>query len=831
MRDLRLAFRTLFHTPFLTSVAILSLALGIGANGAIFSLFDQILLRSLPVVEPGGLVNLSAPGPKPGSQSCNQAGDCDAVFSYPMFRDLERAEIGFSGIAAHRVFGANLGYRGETRNVEGMLVSGSYFPVLGVQPALGRLLGPGDDETIGGHFVAVLSHSYWETQLGADPSILNQTIVVNGQPLTIVGVAQRGFEGTTLGSRPAVFVPISMRAEMSPGFSGFDNRREYWIYLFGRLRPGTSLEGAATTINAVYRGILNEVEASLQQGMSEQTMAQFRSKEIVLERGGRGQSSVHSEVRTPLILLFAVTGVVLLIACANIANLLLARGATRSREMAVRLSLGASRRRVLAQLLTESLVLALLGAVASLLVAQWTLSLIGSLLPPEAVGRFDLTLQPRVVAFSALLATGTAFLFGIFPALHSTRPELISTIRAGVAQITGSRTAERFRSTLVTTQMALSMVLLVSAGLFLRSLSNISRIDLGLAADDLVVFEIAPELNGYEPGRSQILFRQLEEELTALPGVTGVTAAMVPVLAGNSWGTDVRVEGFEAGPDVDINSRYNEVGAGYFSTLGIPLLSGREFTPADAEGTARVAVVNEAFLRKFGLGRDAVGRRFGTGRGEDLDIEIVGVVQNASYSDVKEEVPPLFFTPYLQNGRLGVMSFYVRAGGDPQSILRAIPGVVARLDPNLPVANLKTLPQQIRENVFLDRMISTLSTAFAFVATLLAAVGLYGVLAYTVAQRTREIGVRMALGADPRRVRGMVLRKVAVFLAVGGALGLLAALGIGRLAESLLFGLEGDDPAVGAAAALLLILVALAAGYLPADRASRIDPMQALRHE
>src|SRR5690606_29762745 len=308
--------------------------------------------------------------------------------------------------------------------------------------------------------------------------------------------------------------------------------------------------------------------------------------------------------------------------------------------------------------------------------------------------------------------------------------------------------------------------------------------------------------NGYEPGRSQILFRQLEEELAALPGVTGVTAAMVPVLAGNSWGTDVRVEGFEAGPDIDINSRYNEVGAGYFSALGIPLLSGREFTPADAEGTASVAVVNEAFLRKFGLGRDAVGQRFGTGRGEDLDIEIVGVVQNASYSDVKEEVPPLFFTPYLQNGRLGVMSFYVRAGGDPQSILRAIPGVVARLDPNLPVANLKTLPQQIRENVFLDRMISTLSTAFAFVATLLAAVGLYGVLAYTVAQRTREIGVRMALGADPRRVRGMVLRKVAVFLAVGGALGLLAALGIGRLAESLLFGLEGDDPAVGAAAAL-----------------------------
>jgi predicted permease len=831
MANLKLAFRTLLKTPFVTAVAVLSLALGIGANAAIYSLFDQMLLRPLPVSQPERLVNLAAPGPKPGSTSCNQGGDCETVFSYPMFRDLERAKPGFTSLAAHRTVGVNLAFRNQTLNAEGTLVSGSYFPLLGVQPALGRLLTPADDQTIGGHFVAVLSYSYWETRLGADPGVLNETIIVNGQPMTIVGVAPRGFGGTTLGARPQVFVPLTMRGLMNPGWRGFENRRSYWAYVFGRLEPGVSIEQARAAMNAVYRPILTDVEAPLQEGLSEQTMARFRAKELTLEAGARGQSSVHGEVRTPMRMLFAITGIVLLIACANIANLLLARGANRAREMAVRLSLGASRWQVLRQLLVESLVLAMLGGVVSLIVARWTLAGIASILPDDATLLLQLELRPAIVAFAAVLSIATGLLFGMFPALHSTRPDLITTIRANTGQLSSARSAARFRTSLVTAQIGLSMALLISAGLFIRSLVNVSRVDLGLRAENVVTFAISPELNGYDTLRTRALFERVEQELAALPGVTGVTASLVPILSGSNWGSDVSVEGFRRTPDTDANARYNEVGTAYFRTLGIPVLAGREFTLADVQGAPQVAIVNEAFARKFNLGRDAVGKRMATGGDEELDIEIVGLVRNAKYSEVKDEIPPLFFVPWRQDGSLGAITFYARTSLPTEQLLRTVPAVIKKLDANLPVENLKTLPQQARENVFLDRMISTLSAAFAALATLLAAVGLYGVLAYTVAQRTREIGVRMALGAQAGQVRGMVLRQVGWMTLIGGAIGIAAALGLGRAAQSLLFGLEGHDPLVIVAAAAVLAVVALGAGYLPARRASRVNPTQALRYE
>ena len=831
MRNLKLAFRTLFRTPFVTAVAILSLALGIGANAAIFSLFDQMLLQALPVTSPDRLVNLNAPGPKNGSTSCNQAGDCDAVFSYPMFRDLETQQTVFAGIAAHRLFSTNVAYGGQTMNGNGTFVSGSYFPLLGVRPALGRLLGPSDDETVGGHYVTVLSHSFWESRLGSDPDVLNRTIVVNGHTMTIVGVAPRGFTGTTLGTRPLVFVPISMRDEVERGFGGIDNRRSYWVYLFARLKPGVSLAQAAAGINAVYRPIITEVEGPLQEGMSDQGMTRFLAKEITVTEGARGQSSIHAETRMPMILLFATTGIVLLIACANIANLLLARGANRSMEMAVRLSLGANRSRILAQLLTESMVLAVMGGVVSLLVARWTLAVVGSIVPPESAAFLQLETRPTVILFAGAVSIGTGLLFGLFPALHSTRSDLVSTIRANAGSILGARAAARFRSALVTAQIALSMALLVSAGLFLKSLVNVNRVDLGLDVDRVITFGISPELNGYEPERTKVLFGRTEEELAAIPGVTGVTSALVPLLAGSNWGSDVMVEGFERGPDIDSNARFNEVGPGYFSVLGIPLIAGREFTVGDDAGSLDVAIVNESFARKFGLGREAVGKWMATGGSDSLNTQIVGLVQDAKYSDVKDEIPPLFFRPYRQDPNVGYITFYVRTAAAAGTVLGAVPQVVARLDPNLPVENLKTLPQQVRENVFLDRMITTLSAAFAALATLLAAVGLYGVLAYTVAQRTREIGVRMALGADRADVRGMVLRQVTRMLLVGGAIGIIAAFALGRAAGSLLFGLEGHDPVVIAAAAGVLTLFALGAGYIPAVRASRVDPMQALRYE
>ncbi|ODT04424.1 MAG: hypothetical protein ABS52_05145 [Gemmatimonadetes bacterium SCN 70-22] len=831
MHTIRYAFRTLAKSPFVTAVAVISLALGIGANAAIFSLFNQMLLRNLPVREASRLVNLSAPGPKPGRTSCSQAGDCEQVLSYPMFRDLEQRQTVLAGLAAHRGFTANVAFRNQTLNGNGMFVSGSYFSTLGISAARGRLIGPNDDEIIGAHPLAVLSHQYWETQLGSDPSVLNEVITVNGQALTIIGIAPEGFTGTTLGIEPHVFVPITMRGLLSGPRDDYERRSSYWVYAFGRLKPGVDLAQAAQGLNSIYKPIITDVEAPQQQGMSDATMARFKARELVLAPGARGQSTIHTESRTPLFMLMGITAIVLLIACANIANLLLARAANRSMEMAVRLSIGAARWQLLRQLLTESVLLAVMGGVVSVIVAQWTLTAIASMLPPAATRTLVLSLDTGVVVFAAATSLATGVLFGLFPALHSTRSDLVTTIRSNAGNLSSHKSAARFRSSLVTAQIALSMALLVAAGLFIRSLANIARVELGVKADNVVTFAISPRLNGYAPARSATLFNRVEEELSGLPGVTAVSSARVPILSGDNWGTDMRVEGFQADPDTDTNARFNEVGAGYLSALGIPLLAGREFTVADGRGAPQVAVVNEAFARKFNMGRDVVGKHISTEGEGPLEIEIVGLIKDAKYSDVKRAVPPQFFIPWRQDSTVGNMYFYVRTAMAPEQLLRSIPPLLARLDPNLPVEELKTLPQQVKENVFLDRMLGTLSAAFAALATLLAAVGLYGVLAYTVAQRTREIGVRMALGADAGMVRGMVLRQVAVMLAIGGVIGIAGAVAVGRGAQSLLYGVQGFDPFAVVGGALLLAVVALGAGYLPALRASKVDPMRALRYE
>ena len=833
MPNIRLALRTLFKSPFITMVAILSLALGIGANSAIFSLYDQMIMRSLPVPNPDELVNFKSPGPKPGSNSCGQAGGCDEIFSYPMFRDLEKAQTSFTGIAAHRNFGGSLGYQGTSLSGSGLCVSGSYFPVLGLTPALGRLLTPEDDKTVGTHFVVVLSHDYWRTRFALNPNVLNETLVVNGQAMTIVGVAPEGFNGTTLGDAPDMFVPLTMRGLMQPGFNGFENRRQYWAYVFARLKPGVSIEEATTAINGPYHAIVNDVEAPLQKGMSEQRMQEFRAKLITTEPGNRGQSSFDNEARTPLLILLAVTFTVLLIACANIANLLLVRGAGRAAEMAVRLSIGANRRQLITQLLTESILLATFGAVAGLFVAKWTLDVIASFMPQDDGTMVSFALSPAMLMFAAAAAIVTGVTFGVFPALHSTRPDLASTLKNQAGQPGGAKVARRFRTTLATVQIAMSMALLVPAGLFAKSLFNVSRVDLGLKSDHMVVFGIAPELNSYTTERTRQLFERMEDEIAAIPGVTSVVAALVPVLAGDNWGNSLGVEGFDAGPDTNTNASFNAVGPGYFKTMGIPLMMGREFTRADAFGAPKVAIVNQAFVKKFNLGDAPLGKRFGVGGGPGtkFDIEIVGVAQDAKYSDVKVTPPPQYFMAYRQEERLGYGNFYVRTATPPEQMLSTIPALMRKLDASLPLSDVKTMEQQIKENVTQDRIITTLSLAFALLATILAAIGLYGVLAYTVAQRTREFGLRMALGADGGTVRGMVMKQVAKMALIGGVIGMGLAVGIGRVAKSLLFEMTAYDPVVLAAATIALALVALGAGYLPALRASKIDPMNALRYE
>jgi predicted permease len=834
MVNLKLALRTLTRSPIVTVVAVVSLALGIGANTAIFSLYDQILLRPLPVREPAQLVNLGAPGPKSGSVSCGSAGSCDEVFSYPMFRDLERRQTVFTGVAAHTSFNANLGLAGQIPvNRPAMYVSGSYFPVLGLSAALGRLFTAQDDRIVGANPVAVLSYDYWQNSLGGRTTVLNETITVNGQPMTIIGVAPIGFRSTTIGAFPSVFVPITMRGVLSRDTDAFENRRSYWAYLFARRKPGVTLEQARLGLQAVYRPIITEVETPLQEGMSAEMLAQFKQKTITLEDGRRGQSQADREAGTPLMFLFAVTGVVLFIACANIANLLLARAARRSLDIAVRLALGASRRQLIAQLLTESCLLAFAGGVLSILIAKWTVSVMIAMMPPETASFLAGMMNMKVMLFAVTLSVATGLLFGMFPALHSTRPDLITIIRANTGQPSGARGAARFRTSLVTAQIALSTALLISAGLFVRSLINVSRVDLGLDVDRVIAFGLSPELNAYSPTRSAAFIDRVQQELAATPGVTAVAASRVPVLAGSSWGTTVSVEGFAKDADADANARYNQISAGYFRALGMPLLAGREFERRDALTAPKVAVVNETFAKKFNLGRNPVGKFMAAGRGDDvkLDMQIVGLVHDAKYNSVKGEIPPLFFTPIAQDSTIGAVTFYARTAGESAALLRAVPTLVATLDANLPVQELKTLPQQAEQSIRSDRIIGAFAGAFASLATLLAAIGLYGVMAYTVAQRTREIGVRMALGASSGQVRSMVLGQVARMAAIGAGIGVAVALGVGRAARSLLFGLSGSDPLVISLSVVLLALVALGAGFVPAYRASRVHPMQALRYE
>lgn len=831
MRDLRYAFRTLLTTPFVNAVAILSLALGIGANSAIYSLFDQMLLRRLPVPASQELVNLALPGPIQGSDSCTLSG-CDngVIWSYPMFRDLERDQTALAGVAGYRLFGASIALRDEPLVGEGSYVTGAYFSTLGLRPALGRLLESRDNEPGADNRIAVISYRFWMDRFGGKADALDQRLRVNGEAFTIVGVAPEAFEGNTLGARPLVYVPMQSRTFVGT-HNALESRRDYWVYVFGRRKLGMSMQATKAGLDGVIAPMLAEVEAPLQQ-MSAATMERFKAKRVVLTPGARGQSSLQGEAKVPLTMLFSITAVVLLIACANIANLLLARGASRATEMGVRLSLGATRGRLVRQLLAESLVLAMLGGLVSLLVSRWTLQGIATLLPPEAATTLEFHVQVPVLLFAAALAVLTGFLFGLFPALHSTRSDLISTIRAGAGNIAGGGSAGRFRTTLAIAQIALSTTLLISAGLFLRSLVNVSRVDLGIRIDSVATFAVAPLQVGYDTLRAKVLYARIEDELRALPGVTGVTSSLVPLLSGDSWGNDVRVQGFECLPDTDCNSRYTAVGAGYFTMIGVPMLAGRDVASYDQYDGARVGVVNVAFAEKFGLGRDAVGKFMGRpGSNDSLGIQIVGLAPDIAYNDVKRAAQPVFYLPWMQQGVVGQLYFYARTRLPSDQLIATIPQMMKRIDPTLPVQDLKTMPQQLRENVFLDRMISILSAGFALLATLLAAVGLYGVLAYSVSQRTREIGVRMALGADRWRVQAMVLRQVGVMIGIGATMGTLGAFGLGRAAQSLLFGLGGHDPLVFSLAVLLLAVVALVAGWIPARRASQTQPMRALRYD
>ena len=826
LADLSLALRTLRRQKTFTAVAVLTLALGIGVNVAIYSLTEQVLLRPLQVPEPDRLVNLTDPGPKmvgrgagpfEPSAASSASGAGDTVFSYPTFRDLEREQTSFAGLAAHRYFEVDLSTGDRARLATGVLVSGSYFSVLGLTPALGRLLGPGDDRVDGQAESVVLSHAYWQSDFGGDPQIVGRRLIVKDQPLTIVGVAPPGFSGTTVGAHASVFVPITMRNAWAP-IPYHDTRLVYWAHLFARLEPGVTREEAEAALNPLYRAIVSEAEAPLLTGATEQELEAFSTRPLVLEPGARGQTSASRTLdpaRNSLELLLAVAGAVLLLCCANVAGLMLVRSTTRTGEIAVRASMGATRGRLASLLLAESLVLALPAALLSLPVALLTLRAIAGGVPRIPTAAFDVELS----AAAALLAIGAAVLSalicGLFPLREALRTDPGKTLQAYGVRQTPARSVTRFRAVLATTQIALSMALLAITGVFAQSLASMARIDLGLDVDSVVMVSTSPPATR-SPEEAASYFDRLDEELEAIPGVSSVSSSTDPLLSIGGLEGRVAVEGLD-GNVVPIV--LDMVSPDFFEMFGVELLAGRGFSEADA--SRQVAIVNQRFAEHLGLGRSVIGRRIPV-----LDVEIVGMVADAQSGKVTGEIGAQVFRP-IRHGT----TFYVRGDRPPEDLLNAVRDTVTRVDPSLPITRLVTMEQQFLANIATERFVAGASTGFAVLATVLAGLGLYGVLAYAVAQRSREIALRFALGAQAPRIRRMVLRQIAAMAAAGIVLGTVVAVLLGQAAQSLLFGVAAADPLALAGAAVVLGAVMLGAAHLPARRASRVDPMSVLRYE
>jgi predicted permease len=839
-QDIRFGVRMLAKHPGFTAVAVLTLALGIGANTGIFTILHQVVLQRLPVPHPEQLVLLYSPGPKQGHVSSDESGapgdEGAESFSYPMYPNLRDRNSVFTGLAAKDTFSATLTYRGNTERARADLVSGNYFETLGVTAAIGRTFEPADTAAQGGNPVVMLSNGYWKSRFGADPSVLNQGVLVNNRPMTVVGVVSAGFDGIQPGFVPEIYIPITMLPSLTPALAGPDtalnNHKDYWIKLIGRLKPGMSQERAAAGVAPLYSALLRD-ELPLMTGWDDPKKAEFLAKKLILRNGARGRPQLSSGAGPQLTALMSMVGLVLFIACANVAGLLTARGAARQREIGIRLSLGASRARLIRQLVVESFLLSVTGALLGLAIALWTSSTLVHFAAENGIADgLSSALSPSVLAFTCVLALLSGVLFGVVPALRATRVELVTTLKEQSGALSSGLKHTRLRQGLVVCQVALTLLLVTIAGGFARSLFNVKHIDLGLRAAHVLQFSVAPQLNGYDQARSFAFFRQLEDRISTLPGVLSLSGAQEPLIADSDRGSNVTVEGE---PPALAGTRHvmrNAVGPRHFSNLGIPLLNGREFTRADVAGSPKVAIINETMARTFFPADDALGRRmkFG-GPSRPLDMEIVAIVKDSHHSGVKEEPKPFVYIPYAQEENIGALTYYVRTTQDPTALATAVRSVVSELDSSLPIDGVRSFQDQINRQLASDWLIASLAEIFGALAALLAAIGIYGLLAYAVTQRTREIGVRMALGADTGKVAQMILNDVSRLVGIGVLLGLPLAYGLSRLVNSMLYGVKAFEFLTVGSALLVMVFVAMAAAYLPARRATRVDPLVALRYE
>jgi predicted permease len=829
VQDLRYGVRTLTKNPAFTLIAMATLALGIGANTAMFSLLDQVVLRLLPVRDPERVVIVRETGNHYG----NSYGP--NTISWPMFEDLRDNNQVFSGMFCRFPAAVTISGGDRAAQIPAELVSGSYFPVLGVGAALGRTIAPDDDAVPDSRPVVVLSYSFWRSFFDGDRRIVGRTINLNSYAMTVIGVAQPGFDGVELGVTAKVFVPIMMKTEMTPHSDGLKDRRRRlsWVTAYGRLKPGVSTEQAQLSLQPLMHSIL-EMEVQQPEFTRSATPADrepFLRNRAELLPGS--ENDLRDDMRKPLWLLVALTGAVLLLACANLANLLLARATARERELAVRLAVGAGRTRIVRQLLTETLLLSAAGAVLGLALAFLTdRILLRIYLPADAAAEFVVSPIPdgRVLAFVVGAMLLTALVFGLLPAVHGSRTEITLSLkdRSGAASASGIS----LRRMLVGIQVALSLLLLVGAGLFVRTLRNLDSLGPGFPTDHLLTFRVNPSLNGYSDEQTKSFYQRLDINLQTMPGVASVGFSAMPLLKGYAWQNAVLGKDFEGAP-IEEQPVLSEIGPNYFATLGIPIVAGRAFTALDV-GPAKYAVINESFARQYLPGRNPIGQRFGLV--DDMqavspDIEVIGVIPDRKYRDLRETPPAQAYLPYLEGAHFRFMNVYLRTQGDPRQIENELRERMRQFDPHVPVVELQTVNEQIGLSLRTERLVASLSAVFGGLATLLAVIGLYGVTAYAVMRRTREIGIRMALGAVPGDVIAMVMREVLILIGAGLAAGFLLALALANLVRSQLFGLNPRDPLTFVGSAIVLTVAAGLAGFIPALRASSLAATTALRHE